>query len=264
MGCDVTMTRSEATDSLDDPTPTQVAEFKRRLRRLQVLVIALVLVVLSGAVAVGVSAWARSSTPSQNSPDVGFSRDMYAHHGQAVAMALMMRNTVAEPFNTLTEDVITGQAEQQGMMLGWLQEHDVLVADDNWKPMAWMAGTSGMADMSEHGTVPVTVPSAEPSPSATGSSAQTSPAGWAVMPGMATDAELTQLAQLQGKQREILFLRLMVRHHRAGTDMAGTYLELGNDRQLRELAQSIVTSQSREITILTDLLAERGATEAAS
>lgn len=259
MGCDVTVTRSETTDALDGPAPAQVAQLKHRLRRLQVIVTALVLVVLFGGVAVGVNAWARSSTPSQNSPDVGFSRDMYAHHAQAVSMALMMRNTVPEPFNTLTEDIITGQAEQQGIMLGWLQDHDVVVADDTWKPMAWMAGTSGMADMAEHGRIPVaTGPSAVASP--VPSPAETSATGWAVMPGMATDAELTQLAELKGTPREVLFLRLMLRHHRAGTDMARTYLELGSDPQLRALAQSVVTSQSREITIMTDLLADRGAT----
>ena len=38
-----------------------------------------------------------------------------------------------------------------------------------------------------------------------------------------------------------------------------TYLELGTDPQLRELARSIITSQDREISIMTELLAERGA-----
>lgn len=257
----MTVSRPEAADVLDDPAPG-VEELTRRLRRLHVLVTALVLVVLLGAACAGAIAWARSSTPSQNSPDVGFARDMYTHHGQAVTMGLMMRNTVAEPFNTLTEDIITGQAEQQGVMLGWLQERDLVAADDSWEPMAWMAGTAGMADMSAHGQAPVTAaPTA--GPTTTPTPAGTSIVSGTLMPGMATDAELTRLAELEGQAREVLFLRLMLRHHRAGTDMARTYLELGHDPQLRELARSIVTSQDREIRIMTDLLADRGTTETA-
>ena len=252
----MTVTRSETADGLEQQ-PGELDRLKNRLRRLHIVLTALVLILLFGAVAVGVSAWSRSSTPSQNSPDVGFARDMYTHHGQAVSMSMMMRNTVAEPFNSLIEDIVTGQAEQQGVMLGWLQDHNVLAADDSWEPMAWMAGTSGMADMSAHGMTPVLPPASLPSPS------PTSIVGWGVMPGMATDAELTRLAELKGKEREVLYLRLMLRHHRAGADMARTYLRLGGDPQLRELAQSVVTGQEREISIMTDLLAQRGATEAA-
>lgn len=259
----MTVTRSTSADALDDQAPAEVVLLKGRLRRLQVTAIALALVVLIGAVAGGVVLWSRSSTPSQNSPNVGFARDMYTHHNQAVTMALMMRNTVPEPFNTLTLDIVTSQAVQQGVMLGWLQNRHLLAADDTWEPMAWMAGTSGMDSMSAHGRVPVTA-AATPatSPSATPTPAATSVVGWGVMPGMATDAELTQLAQLKGKEREVLFLRLMLRHHRAGADMAKTYLQLGTDPQLKELARSVVTSQEREIGIMTDLLADRGATEA--
>jgi uncharacterized protein (DUF305 family) len=243
----VTVTQSASTDPQNDPSPdpTEIAGLQGRVRRLQVVVVALVLVLLLTAVGVGASQWLRSRTPSQTSAEVGFARDMYTHHGQAVTMSLLLRNTSPEPFNTLTEDIITGQAEQQGVMLAWLTAHDALAADESWQSMRWMQGTSGMTEMAGHGG---STPAA-----GTGVSS-----GSALMPGMASDAELTQLAQLRGRPREVLFLRLMLRHHRAGTDMARTYLELGNDPQLRELARSIVTSQDREISIMTDLLAERG------
>lgn len=304
MGWAVAVAESEIGKTLEDSTePTELADLNRRLRRMYVVLVALVLVVLFGGVAVAATTWARTRTPSQTSPEVGFARDMYTHHGQAVTMALLLRNTAAEPLNTLTVDIVTSQAEQQGMMLAWLSRHDLLAADDSWQPMAWMEGTSGMAEMAAHGRVSVTpgvtasaelppasvspTASASVSPSATASvsptaSASVSPAsspsasaspsvsaaaegsvlGWGVMPGMATDAELTQLVQLRGEAREVMFLQLMMRHHRAGLDMAQTYLDLGTDPELRELAQGIVTSQGREITIITDLLTERGATAA--
>src|SRR5690242_9069049 len=92
-GRDVTVTRSEMADALERQ-PGELDRLQNRLRRLYIVLTALVLILLFGAVAVGVSAWSRSSTPSQNSPDVGFARDMYTHHGQAVSMSMMIRNTV--------------------------------------------------------------------------------------------------------------------------------------------------------------------------
>jgi uncharacterized protein (DUF305 family) len=226
--------------------PATIEQLSRRLRRLHVLLTALVLVLALGATAIGVTTWARTRPPAQTSPEVGFARDMSVHHAQAVTMGLLLRNRVPEPFNTLTEEIITGQAEQQGIMLGWLNTHDVLAADDSWQSMRWMRGTSETA---EHGS---DHPGATSAPSPSG-------AGAASMPGMASDAELTQLAELRGTAREVLFLQLMLRHHRAGTDMARVYLERGSDEQLRELAQGIVTGQEREIQIMTELLTARNA-----
>ena len=42
----------------------------------------------------------------------------------------------------------------------------------------------------------------------------------ALMPGMATDAELKKLGTLNGKQAEILYLQLMTDHHKGGVHMA--------------------------------------------
>jgi uncharacterized protein (DUF305 family) len=257
----VTVTQSASTDPASDPSvqPDRIDELQRRVRRLQVVVVSLVLTLLLTAVGVGASQWLRSRTPAQTSAEVGFTRDMYVHHGQAVLMALLLRNTSPEPFNTLTEDIITGQAEQQGMMLAWLSDHHMQAADGSWQPMVWMQGTPGMKKMAGHGgsmVTPTAATSAAPTPSPAAGTSSSS--GLPLMPGMANDAELTALAQLRGRPREVLFLRLMLRHHQAGTDMARTYLELGHDPQLRELARSIVTSQDREISIMNDLLAERG------
>jgi uncharacterized protein (DUF305 family) len=222
-----------------------IEDLSRRLRRLHVLVTALVLILALSGTAVGVTLWASGRPPAQTSAEVGFARDMYVHHGQAVTMGLLLRNQVPEPLNTLAEDIVTGQAEQQGIMLGWLSTHDVLAADDSWQSMRWMqrsATAPGHTSGHSNGT---------PSP--------TSQRPTLTMPGLASDSELTQLATLRGTAREVLFLQLMLRHHRAGTQMADAYLERGSDDQLGELARSIVTSQEREIQIMTDLLTARDA-----
>ena len=245
-------------DVMDPAQPTigdQHGSLGRRLRHLQVTVIALVLVLAGSGVLAGTLLWSRSGSPAQTSAEVGFARDMYAHHAQAVSMGMLLRNLVPEPFNTLTEEIVTNQAEQQGIMLAWLTSHDALVADETWRSMQWMQGSStGMNGMPQHGAP---APSAAPT---AGPTAAISPGGWAVMPGMATDAQLTELAGLRGTPQEVLFLQLMLPHHRAGSAMAKTYLELGDDPQLRKLANGIITGQEREITIMNDWLTDRGAT----
>jgi len=250
------VTQSPRNDGLDvdagEPgTGAERLSLDRRLRRLQVTVVALVLVLAGAGVLAGAVVWSRSGAPSQSSAEVGFARDMYAHHAQAVSMGMILRNRTPEPFNTLVEEIVTNQAEQQGIMLAWLSAHDVLAADETWQSMQWMEGSStGMDAMPGHD---------QPTTGAlAGAADAVSPGGWATMPGMATDAQLTELAQLRGAPQEVLFLQLMLRHHRAGSAMASTYLERGHDRQLQGLAHAIVTGQEREITIMTSLLTARG------
>ncbi len=68
------------------------------------------------------------------------------------------------------------------------------------------------------------------------------------MPGMASAADLTRLRSLRGKQADVLWLQLMIAHHRGGIDMTKTALELTDRPSVRQLAQSIVDSQRAEIT----------------
>ena len=254
----VPVSQPSTSDVIDPAQPTTSDQRElpvRRLRRLQVTVIILVLLLAGSGVLAGALVWSRSGTPSQTSAEVGFARDMYAHHAQAVSMSMLLRNRVPEPFNTLAEEIVTNQAEQQGIMLAWLTSRDVLAADETWRPMQWMdRASTGMDGMPQHGGPPS---SAAPSP---GTNSGISPGGWALMPGMATDAQLSELARLRGTPQEVLFLQLMLPHHRAGSAMASAYLELGSDPQLRELARGIITGQEREITIMSDWLTDRGAT----
>ena len=41
-----------------------------------------------------------------------------------------------------------------------------------------------------------------------------------LMPGMATQEEITKLEGLRGKRAEVYYLQLMIRHHKAGVPMA--------------------------------------------
>ena len=83
------------------------------------------------------------------------------------------------------------------------------------------------------------------------------PDSGAVMPGMATDQDLQQLDQAVGVDAETLYLRLMVAHHQGGVTMAQGALDRVQDQDVRRLAQAIVDSQTAELAVLEQMLAER-------
>ena len=51
------------------------------------------------------------------------------------------------------------------------------------------------------------------------------------MPGMATEDELANLRALSGTAFDVEFLRLMIRHHQGGLDMAQYAAEHADDRR---------------------------------
>jgi uncharacterized protein (DUF305 family) len=72
--------------------------------------------------------------------------------------------------------------------------------------------------------------------------------------GMATDAELKQLASLSGADAEVLFLQLMTRHHRGAVDMATTRLSANGESTITDYARNIYVEQSVEITRMGEIL----------
>ncbi|TDD04833.1 DUF305 domain-containing protein [Nonomuraea deserti] len=175
----------------------------------------------------------RGGTPGDTSPEAGFARDMATHHAQAVDMAFTIRDEDPAPeIDSLAFDIINTQANQRGMFLGWLQQWELTQSTDQ-PAMAWMRGHG-------HGGA---APGAAPG----------------VMPGMASPEQLTKLKQAQGKDAEVLFLQLMIRHHEGGVEMAEGLLKLSTRSEVVNMAQKIVASQSGEIKLMTELLEKRGA-----
>ena len=80
------------------------------------------------------------------------------------------------------------------------------------------------------------------------------------MPGMATEDELAGLRDLSGPAFDVEFLRLMIRHHQGGLDMAAYAAEHADLAAVRRLAATIADTQTAETTTMTDLLTERGGT----
>ncbi|MFF9766345.1 DUF305 domain-containing protein [Streptomyces sp. NPDC014636] len=171
-----------------------------------------------------------TKTPGAESADAGFARDMSVHHQQAVEMSYIVRDrTKNEEVRRLAYDIAQTQANQRGMMLGWLDLWELPKVSAE-PPMTWM----GMRDMA-------------------------SGKDGALMPGMATDTELRKLQSLNGKQAEILYLQLMTAHHKGGIHMAeGCVAKCTVDVEKR-LAQGMVDAQQSEIELMAGMLKERGA-----
>ncbi|MFD9321877.1 DUF305 domain-containing protein [Streptomyces sp. NPDC060053] len=173
---------------------------------------------------------AGAAPPAADSADAGFARDMAVHHQQAVEMSYIVRDRTAdEDVRRLAYDIAQTQANQRGMLLGWLDLWGLSkVSSDG--PMSWM-GMGGMTD-GEDG---------------------------ALMPGMATDTELNKLGTLDGRQAEVLYLQLMTDHHKGGVHMAEGCVARCAVAAEKRLAQGMVEAQQSEIDLMTDMLKARGA-----
>ncbi|AKU18748.1 hypothetical protein VV02_08175 [Luteipulveratus mongoliensis] len=180
----------------------------------------------------------KPSFPDDGSADAGFARDMQAHHAQAVDMSLIIRShTSATDVTTLAYDIATSQENQRGQLRGWLVTWKLSQARSG-QPMDWMKNTGH----NHPGTVPGTM---------------LMPDGR--MPGLATAAEMRQLQALRGKPAEILYLQLMIIHHRSGVKMAQACVDVCREPDVVDLAKTMVSGQQSEIQLMTDYLTKRGA-----
>nr|WP_202555477.1 DUF305 domain-containing protein [Streptomyces sp. SID4950] len=193
---------------------------------------AAVALVAAGAItyAVAEDGGGPAKTPTADSADAGFARDMAVHHQQAVEMSYIVRDrTGDEEVRRLAYDIAQTQANQRGMLLGWLDLWGLPKVSSD-PPMTWM-GMGGMVS-GEDG---------------------------ALMPGMATDTELKRLGTLNGRKAEVFFLQLMTDHHKGGIHMAEGCVAKCTVGVEKRLAQGMVDAQESEIRLMADLLKARHA-----
>jgi uncharacterized protein (DUF305 family) len=193
---------------------------------------AVVLLLVGGAVAV-VTGLGQPYQPGDASIDAGFARDMITHHDQAVQMAQVARDHSTDPaVRLLAFDIETQQIGQIGQMRGWLQTWGLPEQTDR-QHMSWMGG----AAPHQHDTT-----------------------DGALMPGMATSAEMAKLRSLSGKPLDVFFLQLMIRHHQGGLPMAQYGAANAKVDYVRDLSSKIVSAQSSEVIAMEQMLRERGDT----
>ena len=198
-----------------------------------------------------------SATPDNASVDAGFARDMIVHHDQGVLMAhYAEKNTTDPEIDVMAYDIGYTQTDQIGQMQGWLSLWDLPESGDGTH-MGWMGGTDaahgGMA-MGRHARCEFGVPA----PGDGRRSASTA-AEAPLMPGMATADEIAKLKGLTGAASDTYFLQLMVRHHQGGAPMMQYAAEHATNPVVRNFASKMAQSQAAEISVMTQMLAERGA-----
>ncbi|MGW0476314.1 DUF305 domain-containing protein [Streptomyces coeruleorubidus] len=220
------MTEPDVTDSGDVPT--------RKPSRAPWAVAAAAVLVVLGLILWLVAAPGDDSSdvPTAASADAGFARDMAVHHQQAVELSYIVRDrTDDEDVRRLAYDIAQTQANQRGMLLGWLDLWSLpKTSADGY--MAWMKGDGHMGhETKKNGSL---------------------------MPGMATATEIGQLGKAGGKEAEIRYLQLLTDHHMGGVTMARACAEQCEVPQERLLAQGMVQGQQSEMELMADMLKERG------
>jgi uncharacterized protein (DUF305 family) len=232
-------TATTALPPVDDDTALPMTDRREpgRLRPLLVAAGVLVLLLIGAAAGLLVARAGNDSVPipAADSVDVGFAQDMSVHHAQAAQMAAWERDHTTDPnLRQLSYDIETSQTAQIGRMQGWLELWGASAQPVGRPYMTWMA------------------PDAMPG-MAMGA------AGMTTMPGMAGTQDLKNLRAATGKQLDVLFLQLMLRHHEGGSAMLADAARHATEPQVRNLAAQMLSTQTSEAGYMKQLLAQRGA-----
>ena len=205
------------------------------LRVVLLAVIAVGLVLIGGGAAVALGIGRGEATPESGSVAAGFARDMSRHHLQGVEMANLVPERSTDPeVRQLAFDIAETQQNQVGRMQGWLALWGLPPTGGD--TMAWMASATSHAGH------------------------DTSAMDGALMSGMATEEELAQLRSLSGTEFDVEFLRLMIRHHQGGREMAEHAAGHAGVPAVAGLAGTIAETQTAEVTTMERMLTARGGT----
>ena len=185
----------------------------------------IVALLVAVALLAGMVGWLIADTrsePASSDVDVGFLHDMRDHHDQAVQMGYMyLALPDTDPaLRTVARSIISGQSIDIGRMIQLLRSMNAPEASETNEAMAWMG-------------MPTPVDQ---------------------MPGMATEAEIEELAASSGAAADQLFVELMSEHHRGGIHMAEVAAADAANEDVRSMAAAMAASQAEEIGELERLI----------
>ena len=185
----------------------------------------IVALLVAVALLAGMVGWLIADTrsePATSDVDVGFLHDMRDHHDQAVQMGYMyLALPDTDPaLRTVARSIISGQSIDIGRMIQLLRSMNAPEASETNEAMAWMG-------------MPTPVDQ---------------------MPGMATEAEIEELAASSGAAADQLFVELMSEHHRGGIHMAEVAAADAANEDVRSMAAAMAASQAEEIGELERLI----------
>jgi len=157
--------------------------------------------------------------------DVAFMSGMIPHHAQAVLIARWAAtHTTRRDVRVLAERIVVGQRDEIALMQTWLRDRGQPVPSDTASRHRMVM--DGMAhDM--------------------------------LMPGMLTDAELTQLNDARGAEFDRLFLTFMIRHHEGAVHMVEQLFGsqgAAQDEIVFRFASDVFADQTTEIARMKTML----------
>ncbi len=202
----------------------------RRRDLLQTLSIGTLGVAVGAGGAVGVHTVGHAvAAPTE--ADIGFCTDMTMHHLQALAMCQRVLGRPTGDFvQAAAAEVLQTQAIEIGTMRAWLTDWGQ-PTDVPDQAMGWMGMNDGAG-----------MPAA-------------------MMPGLASEADMRALATAEGWEQGRLWLTLMRAHHVGGVDMANAAVAMAHSEKVRRLASVQARVQTYEIEQYDLLLADEYATE---
>ena len=164
-----------------------------------------------------------AATPDQNKVDVGFLQDMRYHHDQAVQMAYYYRTSVTDPLprlNMIAEEILLSQQLENGRMVQLLRSFNAIEANDTGTAMTWIGHAMPINEMD----------------------------------GLASQAELNSLAAATGNEASKIFATLMINHHKGGIAMANYAIEHASNKDVINMAKSMIKGQQAEVGELQAIL----------
>lgn len=170
--------------------------------------------------------------------DIDFMSGMIHHHAQAIRISGWAESHGADAeVQRLAARIINAQRDEITLMQNWLiDRHQTPPRPDSkgLMPMSDMAGHEGHEG---HGS------------------------GTAMMPGMLTDAQLSEVDAARGPDFDRLFLSYMIQHHRGAVIMVKELLShhgAGQDETVFKFANDVDVDQSTEVRRMISMMLDRG------
>lgn len=170
----------------------------------------------------GSAATGPGQTQVFNDTDVAFAQQMVVHHRQGIAMADVAKTHAQDPqVKNLADEIAAEQQPQVQTLTGWLEA---------WGRPVPSAMSTTMPHMPTTGATPA-------------------------MPTMPPQPDMSPMMEMHGAQFDRMFLQMMITHHQGAVAMAQAEQASGANPAARQLASSIESSQTAQISQMQGMLA---------
>lgn len=164
------------------------------------------------------SAAAPTATVSILPTDERFLSEMIVHHAQAIVMVDAVKGSLEDAeVAAIASRIGDEQRPEIDAMAGFLESHGAQVPPEATNP-----------NLTDHGAHS--------------------------MPGMATEAEIAQLATATGREADRLFLTLMIRHHQGALAMVDEHSDNSMAELVEETVNEISVTQGKQIMQMQGML----------